>query len=106
MAAKENHRFGLSPDVLRKLRAVFAQFPEIDSVLVYGSRAKGTYRPGSDIDLAIKLVPGLKAPATLLSAIRDKLESLNLIYLIDLSLYDEIENADLVDHIDRVGVSL
>ena len=106
MQAPGNLRFGLKPEVIDALRTVFLQFPEVDSVWVYGSRAKGNHRPGSDIDLTIKLVPGVNASSALLSKIRENLEDLNLIYMIDLSLYCEIENADLIDHIDRVGVRL
>ncbi len=106
MQAPDHPRFGLKPEVIEALHSVFSQFPEIDSVWVYGSRAKGNYRPGSDIDLSIKLVPGVEASPTLLSKIRENLEDLNLIYMVDLSLYSEVENADLIDHIDRVGVRL
>ena len=48
------HPFGLPPATLDKLNSVFAQHNAIDSVVIYGSRAKGNYRPGSDIDLTIK----------------------------------------------------
>jgi len=106
MQAPDQLRFGLKPDVIEALHTVFAQFPEIDSVWVYGSRAKGDFRPGSDIDLTIKLVPGVNPSSTFLSKIRQNLEDLNLIYMIDLSLYNKIENAELIDHIDRVGVRL
>ena len=106
MQVSDNPRFGLKPVVIEALRSVFSQFPEVDSVWVYGSRARGTHRPGSDIDLTIKLVPGVDASSSLLSAIREKLEDLNLIYMIDLSFFSEIENDDLVDHINRVGVRL
>jgi uncharacterized protein len=92
--------------VIEALRSVFAEFPEVDCVLVYGSRAKGTYRQGSDIDLTIKLLPGVKASSVLLSKIREKLHDLNLIYMIDLSLYSEIGNPELIEHINRVGVRL
>lgn len=50
----QEHLFGLSPTTLDKLNSIFVQHPAIDSVLIYGSRAKGNYRPGSDIDLTIK----------------------------------------------------
>jgi predicted nucleotidyltransferase len=106
MRAPDQRRFGLKPEVIEALHTVFSQFPEIDSVWVYRSCAKGDFRPGSDIDLTIKLVPGVSPPSTFLSKIRDNLEDLNLIYMIDLSLYNEIENAELIDHIDRVGVRL
>jgi len=45
--------FGLSRSTLLKIRDVFAQHPAIDSAVVYGSRAMGNYKPGSDIDLSL-----------------------------------------------------
>ncbi|MDO9310724.1 MAG: nucleotidyltransferase domain-containing protein [Nitrosomonas sp.] len=50
----QERAFGLSSITLEKLNSVFAQHAAIDSVLIYGSRAKGNYRAGSDIDLTIK----------------------------------------------------
>ena len=46
--------FGLSDEVIVDLRAVFRQYPNVQEVLIFGSRMKGDYRNGSDIDLAIK----------------------------------------------------
>lgn len=45
--------FGLKDDLILKFREVFAKYPEIDQVLIYGSRAMGNYRSGSDIDLVL-----------------------------------------------------
>ena len=47
-------QFGLRPGILEKLNSLFISHPEIDTVVLYGSRAKGTYHPGSDIDITIK----------------------------------------------------
>ena len=106
MVAPADLRFGLKPAVIEALTHVFLQFPEISCVLVYGSRATGKYQSGSDIDLTVKLRSEVTEPAMLLSKIRDRLEELNLIYTIDLSLYNQIRNPDLIEHINRVGVRL
>ena len=50
----QERAFGLLSTTLEKLNSVFAQYAAIDSVLIYGSRAKGNYRAGSDIDLTIE----------------------------------------------------
>lgn len=68
----EERPFGLPAITLEKLNGIFARHDAIDSVLIYGSRAKGNYRAGSDIDLTIK--------------------------------GGEISYADLIAHIDRVGM--
>lgn len=93
-------RFGLCGATLASLRAVFEAHPGVRRVVVYGSRAKGCARPGSDIDLAID-APGL--PFTEFLRIEQELDDLNLPYELDLALLEQIESADLRDHIDRVG---
>lgn len=95
--------FGLPPATLDKLISVFVLHPAIESVLIYGSRAKGNYRPGSDIDLTIKCAA---IPFAEFMQIEDQIDDLMLPYSVDLSQYRQIENADLVAHIDRVGVAV
>jgi predicted nucleotidyltransferase len=82
---------------------VFAQHDAIDSVLIYGSRAKGNFRAGSDIDLTIK---GDEIPFAEFMQIEDQIDDLMLPYTVDLSQYYQLENTDLVAHIDRVGVAI
>ena len=95
---------GLSVSTIGKIQSVFGQYPQIDSVILYGSRAKGTYRPGSDIDLTINLKPDVKPDLSLHHRIASQLDDLDLIYTIDLSFHQLIENPDLIEHIDRVGI--
>lgn len=95
--------FGLSPATLDKLNSIFARHNAIDAVLIYGSRAKGNYRAGSDIDLTIK---GGEIPFAELMQIEDQIDDLMLPYTVDLSQYHQLENADLIAHIDRVGVEI
>lgn len=53
--------FGLDPRTLSRMHGVFRAFPEVEEVMVYGSRAMGTYREGSDIDLNSLERPSLRA---------------------------------------------
>lgn len=46
-------KFGLSDTVIRELQDVFRRHANIEKVLIFGSRSKGNYRAGSDIDLAV-----------------------------------------------------
>jgi len=80
---------------------VFQKHDAIDSVTLYGSRAKGNYKAGSDIDLTIK---GLVLSFSELMKIEDEIDDLYLPYGIDLSQYEQLTNSDLMNHIDRVGV--
>jgi predicted nucleotidyltransferase len=86
---------------LEKLASVFQKHSAIDSVIIYGSRAKGTYKEGSDIDLTIK---GSALSFFELMKIEDQIDDLYLPYGVDLSQYEQLTNSDLMDHIDRVGV--
>ena len=99
----QSHLFGLSSATLEKLNGVFAQHSAIDAVLIYGSRAKGNYRTGSDIDLTIK---GDEIPFVEFMQIEDQIDDLMLPYTVDLSQYHQLENIDLIAHIDRVGVTI
>lgn len=94
-------RFGLGERVIAALNGVFAAYPQIERVILYGSRAKGTYRSGSDIDLTIV---GDEVTHNQLLALANQLDDLLLPYKIDLSLLRQIENSDLLEHIRRVGV--
>lgn len=95
--------FGLSQLTLDKLCAVFKKHDAIESVVIYGSRAKGNYKPGSDIDLTLK---GVVMPFLELMQIEDQIDDLYLPYMIDLSQYEKLTNRDLIEHIDRVGVKI
>ena len=98
--ATANNRFGLKESTIAAIQSVFKKYPEIEQVLLYGSRAKGTHRNGSDIDLTL-LGDGLTY--SLLNRIETELDDILLPYTLDLSLYSSIDNADLLDHIHRVG---
>ena len=52
-----NERYGLPEETIAMIAAVFTRHPEVERVILYGSRAKGNYRSGSDIDLALQGVP-------------------------------------------------
>nr|VFJ70132.1 MAG: Nucleotidyltransferase domain-containing protein [Candidatus Kentron sp. FM]VFJ70502.1 MAG: Nucleotidyltransferase domain-containing protein [Candidatus Kentron sp. FM]VFK14754.1 MAG: Nucleotidyltransferase domain-containing protein [Candidatus Kentron sp. FM] len=94
-------RFGLDQTVIDKINGVLAGFASIEKAMLYGSRAKGNHRPGSDIDLAIV---GSGVTQEELLEMDGELDDLLLPYTIDLCRFHEIRNPDLIGHIDRVGV--
>ncbi|PCI44510.1 MAG: hypothetical protein COB41_04175 [Proteobacteria bacterium] len=95
-----NAEFGLGEAVIRSVLEVFSAHPEVDEVILYGSRAKGNYKEGSDIDLTMK---GKDLNFSLLSTINQQLYDLPIPYTVDLSILSNISNANLVEHIHRVG---
>lgn len=94
-------KFGLEEDVIRKICFVFVGFSEIDKVVLYGSRAKGKYKAGSDIDLCLF---GKNIDLAFLYRLDQVLDDLLLPYSFDLSIYSHLSNPEIIDHIDRVGV--
>lgn len=95
--------FGLSASTLQKIRHILAQHPRVQRAVVYGSRAKGTYKPGSDIDLTLHAVPGAAIDHRELGDIEEEIDDLLLPYMVDLSVFEHIDNDALREHIERVG---
>lgn len=94
-------RFGLSEQTLGRINAVFAKHPAVEKAVLYGSRAMGTHKPGSDIDLTLY---GEGISQTEVDRILDELEELDLPYSIDLSVFSRRTHAQLREHIECVGV--
>ena len=92
--------FGLKIATIQAIQDVFKKYPDVEKAILYGSRAKGNYRPGSDIDLTLV---GKQLTLTTLQKIENELDDLLLPYKIDLSLQKQIQNNELLDHIERVG---
>jgi uncharacterized protein len=93
-------KFGLSDETVAKIQAVLARFPQVERAILYGSRAKGNYKTGSDIDLTLY---GKDLTHELRSKIDSALDDLDLPYTIDLSLFDQLTHPELKEHIGRVG---
>lgn len=91
--------FGLKKQHIDAINECFAQFPEIDQVVIYGSRTMGNFKSGSDIDLTITGDLDYRS----LMKLENRLDDLLLPYKIDLSLRQKISNPDLIGHIERVG---
>ncbi|GAB2488602.1 nucleotidyltransferase domain-containing protein [Algoriphagus taiwanensis] len=94
-------KFGLSAKVIQQIQGIFELHPHVEKVIIYGSRAKGNYKPSSDIDLVIQ---GEKVDFTELLRIENELDDLLLPYQIDLSTFHFIQSSqDLLAHINRIG---
>ncbi|MCX6938364.1 MAG: nucleotidyltransferase domain-containing protein [Verrucomicrobia bacterium] len=94
-----NH--GLSATTVEKIHKVLSLHPQVERAILYGSRAKGNFKPGSDIDLTLV---GEGLAERIRGQIDEELDDLLLPYEFDLSVLDEITHAELLDHIKRVGV--
>ncbi len=102
MNKKERNAFGLTDRDMKTLQDIFDKYPEVKSVFVFGSRAKGTYKQGSDIDLAV-MNQGVKD--AVIDKMKSDFEDSSLPYIVDLINYHTLKHQELKVHIDRVGVS-
>ena len=93
-------QFGLKQTTIDKINSVFEKNPEVEQVIIYGSRAKGNYRNGSDIDITLK---GEKLTYDILSKIMGEIDDLDTPYLFDISIFDKLDSPGLEEHINRVG---
>jgi predicted nucleotidyltransferase len=94
-------QYGLSDKTLDTLNSIFLKYPGIKRAILYGSRAKGNFRAGSDIDLTLKTEENF----TFIDLLRigNDFNDSDMPYFVDVSIYDNISNPDLKAHIDRVG---
>ena len=96
-------RYGLTQHTLEQIINIFAKIPKIEEVILYGSRAMGNYREGSDVDLALK---GENLDMNELLKLSAELDELDLPYHFDLLIFEKIKHRDLLDHICRVGQTI
>lgn len=92
--------YGLTPEDLRVILAKLQAHPQIDEAVLFGSRASGTFKKGSDVDIALKGKNIEQIVATVSGLLN---EESPLPYFFDIIDYYQIDNDDLKNHIDRVG---
>ncbi|GBU26610.1 DNA polymerase [Treponema sp. R8-4-B8] len=94
-------KYGLSDRTLKTLDSIFCKYSGINEVILYGSRAKGNYRTGSDIDISLKSDKTFTHTDFL--HITGDIDDSDIPYLVDVSIYAQLSNPELKAHIDRVG---
>ena len=95
--------YGLKDIELEKLSKVFAANERIERVVLYGSRAKGNYKPFSDVDITLE---GAELTHTDLNRISLVIDDLLLPYQFDISIFHTLKNEALIDHIRRMGITI
>jgi len=98
---KHSNKLGLKESDLAYIIKIFSQFDTIDKAIIFGSRAKGNYSNGSDVDIAIKGTIDFRIVAKVSYLLNQ--ESL-MPYKFDILNYTKTQHSDLKEHIDRVGV--
>ncbi|WP_223807928.1 nucleotidyltransferase domain-containing protein [Marinobacter sp. R17] len=99
----KSEAYGIPVQAWGRLKAAFGKYSAVHAATLYGSRAKGNYRHNSDIDLM------LTAPTLSWSEfnqLEQDIDDLLLPWKIDLTLRHQVENPDLLEHVDRVGITI
>ncbi|MFH1076407.1 MAG: nucleotidyltransferase domain-containing protein [Pseudomonadota bacterium] len=94
---------GLEESDIEAICAVLARYPLVEKAILYGSRAMGNFKNGSDIDLT--LIGGECLTLDVLYRIMDDIDDLLLPYTFDLSILSYITDSDVLEHIQRVGIT-
>ncbi len=96
-----SERHGLKERTVAQIQGVLAHFPQVDKAVLFGSRAKGVQKPGSDIDLALY---GENLDWRILGRIEDALDDLLLPYTFSLLHHHGGTDPEVAGHIKRVGL--
>lgn len=94
-------KFGLPDGVLNQIKHKLAEFNQIESAKIYGSRAMGNYWRGSDIDIIL-----FGNCENILGQIITEIDELPLPYKFDIAIYSQLTNKELKEHIDRIGINI
>lgn len=96
------NQFGFSEAILLSIVNVFNELEKVYRVRIFGSRALGCYKFGSDIDLAVE---GQDLDISYILGIRLKLEDLMMPYRFDIVNFNDLDYSDKIkEHIEQVGV--
>jgi len=100
MIITDENKFGLTHEEREIIHKIFRTYPEIKQVNIYGSRAKGNWKAGSDIDLVI-LDENIGSET--LWKLKEAFEDSLLPYFVGLQRFSELPESDYKSHIERVG---
>jgi predicted nucleotidyltransferase len=96
-----NLDFGLTHSDLHAIKQVLAKYPQIEQAIIFGSRAKGNYKSGSDVDIALK---GAHLTSQLINRVSFELnEETTMPYHFDVLNFHVLSEPALIEHIERVG---
>lgn len=93
--------YGLDQNIIKEIQRVFSQNNFVEEAILYGSRAKGNYRNGSDIDL---VVAGKNLSTDSIYLLEEQLEALGFLYKFDVQHIATINNTALLKHIREEGI--
>jgi uncharacterized protein len=96
-------KYGIKENDLINIVQILKSNRKIEEAILFGSRAKGNFENGSDIDIALK---GQDLNINDIIGLQIKIDDLNLLYKFDLIIFNRINEQALFEHIERVGINL
>ena len=96
-------KYGLTLEEYESIINVFRTSPEVEKAILFGSRAKGNFKNGSDIDI---VVDGKNISFDDFLNLQIKLDALDILQKIDLIKFRSIENTDFIEHLQRLGITI
>ena len=93
--------FGLREGIIDEIVNVISKYEEIDKAVVFGSRARGDYKKTSDIDLGIF---SSNISSTKLNLLRDNIDTLDIIYKVDVVHFESLNKEGIIKNIKSEGV--
>ncbi|MGL5989302.1 MAG: nucleotidyltransferase family protein [Fusobacteriaceae bacterium] len=94
-------KFGLNETEIDEIKILYYLFPEIDKIIIFGSRARGDFRKTSDIDIALK-----GEVSDILYLIKDYFDESSIIYTVDIIDYSKISDSIFKEDIDNEGIEI
>ena len=95
------NKYGIEKEEWEKVFSVFSHFPHIKRAILFGSRAKGTNKPFSDVDIALV---GESLSLDDLLHLQNEIDDLLLPYEFDFCIYKDLKNTEFKSYIDRRGI--
>lgn len=96
-------KYGITDKEWEKVFTTLSHFPNIQKAILFGSRAKGTNKPFSDVDIALV---GANLSISDLLNLKNEIDDLLLPYEFDFCIYKDLKSPELKSHIDRRGIEL
>ncbi len=101
MINNSRNKYGLTERDMKTLEGIFLKYPEVREVRLFGSRAKGNFKHGSDIDLAVM---DKEIDSKTISNLSFDFEESSLPYTVDVINFSTLKHQEFIEHIDRVGI--
>ncbi len=95
--------YGIEDIDMKRIISILKSNKKVSDALLFGSRALGSFDPGSDIDIALK---GIELKLNDIIELKISLDDLFLPYKFDIINFNHISEPNLLDHINRVGIKL